>query len=315
MAQFLVSTTSSSVFLLDLGTTIVHPTVNRDLSSEFSQDDLTNSKNLSDAIQDGYLTLKLSSQDYGLIEVEATQYNPYSLLEQLLPSNEKEIFITEVELKSKYLETAIVEDTFPYQLSSTTAVTNILTSVNAKFQGWGADEGDVVGIFGTGITDGYFDIIEIISQKQLRTLQPLSTTNSVGTFSIFHKSGASRVGVNPNNFSLLTGSTAQALFEEIDFELSSISPGAHDDLETLVHELAESFDGYETRNSDGVLTQVEFKNPLNGNLIRKANNFVCNSDGLVTGFEVRQYNNSGTVVQTLSVTVDPITGTHYVVET
>lgn len=313
--QYLVSTTGTDVLVADLGVFIIHPTVNRDLALEFSPEEIAESSDLTGYISAGTLVLTLETNEYGLYEVDQANYNPYSLLQQNLPPQSVEDNVTETELASTFASTQIFEGVFPVAISSTTAVTNVIVSNSANFKDWKLSSGDIIYIYGNGANDGYKTVQSVISQKIFTTVEALTTTINIGSLFALNPSGATKIGVNTNNFSLLTKDVAQELFEEIDFQLSSISPGAHDDLETLVHELSENFDGYETRDADGVVTQIEFKNSLSGILIRSADSFTCNSDGLVTGFNIKQYNNSGSIVQTLTVTVNPITGTHHVVKT
>jgi hypothetical protein len=222
VAQFLVSTDGYEVAVDDLGLIFGHPTVDRDLSQELRPEDIAASEDLTAAIQDGYLILKLETSDFGLFVVDPSEYNSFSLLDQLTPDvEEKEEFVTESEIFATNNDSVIRDSIFPADLSSTTAVTNVVTANNAAFQNWRVAPNDIIGLAGTGTTDGYFTVESVTSQTQLVTVEALLTTNGVGTFSIFHPPGASRVGVNNIPFTAVSGTNVQAALESIETNTAS----------------------------------------------------------------------------------------------
>jgi len=58
-----VSTTGTNVAILELGITITHPTTNRDLIAQFSQEEVKQATSLTAAIQAGTLTWKFTATD------------------------------------------------------------------------------------------------------------------------------------------------------------------------------------------------------------------------------------------------------------
>jgi len=214
--QFLVSTVSTDVPLSDLGLILSHPTTDRDLSLEFTSEDLAESIDLTDAIQGGSLVLKIETDEYGVYEVDAGEYHSFSLLEQLLPSFEKEEFATEEELEANSLNSFLRTGSFPATLSSTTAVTNVVVATSATFQDWRVAPNDKIGIFGTTTSDGYFTVESVTNQTTLVTVEALNTTSGVGTYAIYNPAGSTKIGVDNTNFTVISGNTLQEALDSID---------------------------------------------------------------------------------------------------
>lgn len=217
--QFLISTVSTNVTISDLGLVLTHPVVDRDLALEFTAEDIAASEDLTAAIQSGSLIVKITTAEYGEYQIDADEYTSFSLLEQALPSFEKEEFLTESEIEATYLDSFIREGIFPAVLSSTTAVTNVVVSTSATFQDWRVAPNDIIGIFGTTTSDGYFTVQSITNQTTLVTEEALNTTSGVGTFAIYNPVGAKRVGVDDTNFTVISGTDAQSVFESIDLNM------------------------------------------------------------------------------------------------
>lgn len=217
--QFLISTVSTNVTISDLGLVLTHPVVDRDLALEFAAEEIAASEDLTAAIQGGSLTVKITTSEYGEYQIDADEYTSFSLLEQALPSFEKEEFLTESEIEATYLDSFIREGVFPFTLSSTTAVTNVVVATGATFQDWRVAPNDVIGIFGTTTSDGYFTVQSVTNQTTLVTEEALNTTSGVGTFAIYNPVGAKRVGVDNTNFTTIGGTDAQAVFESIDLNM------------------------------------------------------------------------------------------------
>jgi len=77
-----------------------------------------------------------------------------------------------------------------------------------------------------------------------------------------------------------------------------LDEAAHAALDTLLHGLDENHNILPTFNGLGVITAMAIKTPT-GTLIRDAG-FGHNTDGLITSVTLRQYDGSGTVVETLT---------------
>jgi hypothetical protein len=77
----IVSTTGSDVLIPELGIILSHPTVNRDLSSQFSSDELGAALSLTQSIQSGILTWKKTVG--GSVELPANYDADYAEVEDL----------------------------------------------------------------------------------------------------------------------------------------------------------------------------------------------------------------------------------------
>lgn len=292
----------------------IHPVVDRDLLEEFEPEELSNSEDLTLAIQDGYLSLKLDTPEYGFYTIVAEEYEPFSALNLSLPSvNFREEIVTESELRSTVLDGYIQTGVFPAQVSSTTAVTNIIVSNNSAFQDWRVDIGDKIVLSGTGGSDGTFTILEIINQTQLRTEEALTTTSGVGVLYIYHPSGASRIGVDSNTFNEIAGDNVQAVLESIDFAIGNIGSAdldgylnevGHSELNTLLHHLDEDYEVIPTFDGYGVMSSAVAQGQGGGTLIREHTSFTADSDGLITGFVVKQYDEVGVEEERLTTTIN-----------
>lgn len=223
--QFLVSTTGTNVLIKDLGIYLEHPTVDRDLSEDFTTDELANSAGLTAEVQAGVLTLKVTSADGTLETVDAEQYSSSVALRSdagnFLPS----AVVTTEELAAKTRTTLAIKDVFPVALSSTTGSTNVVVANSATFIDWRIAPSDVLYITNNGTNDGYFTVSEIIDQKKLVTAEALSTTNDVGDFYIFHPPGATKVGAATESFSVISGNNLQELLASIDSNIASGGSG------------------------------------------------------------------------------------------
>jgi len=225
MSQFLVSTTGTDVSLLDLGLILIHETIDRDLGQEFTSQELSNSKDLTEAINNGNLSVKIASAQYGLYEVSANEYSGSLVLTQTVTANIGDEVVLEAELNSGYLDTYVVEDIFPVSLSSTTFGTNVVVVTTASFQDWKVAPGDIVSIYGTSVTDGYFLVDEVVDQRKLTVVGNLLTTNGVGYIEVYNPVGATKVGINAANMSLTSASNLQQALEDLDAAISSIEGG------------------------------------------------------------------------------------------
>lgn len=247
--QFLISTTTTDVLVSDLGVFIPHPTVDRDLATEFSLDDLSESDDLTWYITNEVLVLKIDSAEYGIYTVDPALYNPNILLQQNIALESNESLITESELSAGFATTTVYSGTFPIAVTSTSSGTNIVTSNDSKFQDWGLAPGDVVYLSGTGPSDGYNSIQSIIDQNNLITANNLFNSSGMGMLWVFHPPGASRVGVDNRFFTTVTGATVQEVIESIDLQITGggISAETHKSLRQLIH-LANGgpFEGFAT---------------------------------------------------------------------
>jgi hypothetical protein len=79
-----------------------------------------------------------------------------------------------------------------------------------------------------------------------------------------------------------------------------ISESEHTVLDTLLHELDESFEGVPTRNADGVMSSVVVRDQSDSPNIRTFDNLTVDGDGIITGYRVRQHDGTGSVVETIT---------------
>lgn len=235
--QFLISTVSSDVLVGDLGLLLVHPIIDRDLSLEFTPEEIAESAELTSSIVAGTLTLRLETNEYGIYSVSGINYEPYSLFQQNLDTGLVESVITEGELSSGFATTQIRAGAFPVSITSITAITDTIIVNTAKFQDWRLSPGDNIFIFGNGSNDGYKIVSSIISQTTFTTIEALVTTGGVGSLIALNPPGASRIGIDDTGFVNIVGDTAQELFSDIDTKISAsgISSEVHKTLRQLIH--------------------------------------------------------------------------------
>ena len=235
--QFFISTAGTDVLVEDLGLLLVHPILNRDLSLEFTPDEIAKSTSLTEAIVNGTLSLSLETKEYGLSSISGVTYDPYALFQQTLDTNSVESLVTEKELMSGYATTHIVNSIFPLPITSITSGTNTVNISSAKFQDWRLSAGDNIYIFGGNINDGYKTVLSVISQIAFTTEESLVTSGSVGSLIAFNSPGSRRIGVDSNGFTNITGDTVQELLSDIDTKLtnSGISAESHKSLRQLIH--------------------------------------------------------------------------------
>jgi hypothetical protein len=249
--QFLVSTVSSDVLVKDLGIFLAHPAVDYDLATDFSADEIANSSDLTTAISDGLLTLKIGSQDYGETAVDGYDYDPYMLLQQNFSVFAiQEQYVTSSELISSNKDVVIYDGVFPVQVSSTTSFTKTIVCNNAKFELWRAYPGDIIVIVG-GAAAGTYTIASVDSQTVLTTVESLPSSIGVGVLSIYHPTGASTIGIDPTGLTNVTATDIQGAIEELDSAITSggITEPYHENIDSLVHNISE--DSYENIIYDG----------------------------------------------------------------
>lgn len=314
--QFLVSTTGSNVSIDDLGLFISDPTINRDLNLEFSVEELQESEDLQEALQNGSLTLQVETVEYGVVSVDGYQYRPTLLLEQSLKAEFQEGLVSEDELSATVLDIEIVSGAFPVSVSSTTSGTRVIVANTAKFFDWKTDVDDKLVIVG-GTAAGTYTVESIVSQTQLVVVEPISTTLSTGSLTLYHPPGSTRIGVDDSSFTEVSGSDLQTLLGDIDAALASTSPvnldgyltePTHLELDTLLHNLSEDYEVVPIFDGYGVITSVTAQEQGGGDLIRDYANLTADADGLITGVIVRQYDENGVEIERLTTSVNISSG-------
>jgi hypothetical protein len=298
--QFLISTTGNDVLVSDLGLEILHPTTDRDLSLEFTPEELSKSKSLTELINSGLLTLKTEVNEYGVQSIDATNYNPYTFLQQfLLPTNVEEI-VTETELQSRFADTIAKSGAFPVSISSTTSGTNLIVSNSASFQDWRIEAGDTAYIYGNGVTnDGYTTIVSVIDQRKITVARALGTTISSGMLVVFNPAGATKIGVDTENLSNISGANLQEVIESIDFSLSNLGNAAnHEDIDSLVHNLSEDYYEEFVYSSGKVTAVIAWQDSSREKKVRES--IYTYTNGKISHDADIQYNALGIEIQRLA---------------
>jgi len=105
------------------------------------------------------------------------------------------------------------------------------------------ESGDRVYVEGTtpGSVDGYYTIFEILSDTTFDIEESVANSTG-GNISFFYPSGASRIGVNTDNFTQISSNNVQDALEELDAAVTAggVTEIQHEALDTLVHNIAES---------------------------------------------------------------------------
>lgn len=238
---FLVSTVSSTVNLYDLGTEIIHPTTDRDLSLEFTATELAESNLLTTAINNGSLVLKVVDDEYNTYTVEATEYYAGFSVQNQFFRAEIENYITQDELSAGVLNKLIHPAATGLSVTSTAASTKNVYVTSGKFQKWKLASGDKVVITG-GAAAGIYTVDEVTDQYQFTVVESIADSSGVGTLAIYHPTGATRVTVDTSGLTNVSGSTLQAVLSSIDTAISATSgftANEHRSLRQLIHFISE----------------------------------------------------------------------------
>lgn len=222
-----VSTTGSNVPLDDLGIVVTHPTTNRDLSLEFTAVELRDSEDLTAAIQAGTLDV-----DDGTNFIHKDDYDPDEVLIQQLDIRHDELYISHNELRSVD-DIEIADGVFPLALSSTANATKNVYASGARWITWQLEDGDIVEILGCAASGIY--TVSGISDQQNFTVAETIPDSTGGTISVFHPTGAGRVGVDPGDLGWTSSTDLQTVLED----LSNTASGIHREYDHLVHNIAE----------------------------------------------------------------------------
>jgi hypothetical protein len=238
------------VLVSDLGLRLVHPTIERDLSLEFTAEEIANSGVLTNLIKNGDLVVKLTTLNFGLSEVDGDYYSPFALMEQKLNlADLSDEIVTSKELSSYSQSSYIYDGVFPISVSSTTALSRVVVCNDASFESWGASAGDVVVISG-GSAAGSYTIQSVDSQKTIVVVEPIVTTIGSGTISIYNPTGAKLVGVDSANLVFTSATNLQSVIEDFDEAIgSSLIESEHESLDTLAHDICEN--SYKVIEYDG----------------------------------------------------------------
>jgi hypothetical protein len=309
--SFLISTTGTTVNLYDLGVIITHPTIDRDLSVEFSATELADSTLLTTAINNGTLTLKISDEEYGNYEVDSTEYYSGLSVQNQFIKAEIENYITQKELSAGVLDTLIDPAASAISITSTASLTKNVYSVNGKFQKWKLEPNDKVVITG-GAAAGTYTVDEVIDQYQFTVIESIVDTAGTGTFALYHPIGSTRVTVDTTGLTNISGSNLQTVLSSIDDAISATSGFdaiQHNSLRQLIHFINEGpGDGFAsgcTKTVSGGIfpTSVIWRLPDNKKLVELT--ITRNNSLLPIIEEWKMYDTDGiTVLTTLTDTIN-----------
>lgn len=207
-----VSTTGFNVIIFDLGIEVIHPTVDRDLRQEFTAIELRDSEYLTNAIQSGDLAAKMSIHG-SFFPIAASSYDPDLLLLEELDTTQDEKHISDNELASSG-DILIVSGVFPINLNSTAQSTRNVYSNESWWITWDVQIDDIVEILGCPAS-GIYHVEEVADQQNLIVKEPIVNSTG-GTVNIYHPGGATLIGVDGTNLSVIEGDTLQEILEDID---------------------------------------------------------------------------------------------------
>lgn len=209
-----VSTTGINVVLNDLGITVVHPTIDRDLSLEFTAVELRDSIELTAAIQNSDLTV-----DDGTHVIDQNDYNADEFLLQQLGIKPDRLYISHDELESKG-DIFLVSGVFPLSLNSTASVTRNVYTPSARWITWQLDVNDIVAIDGSTAADGTYTVESITDQQNFIVIESVSDSTG-GNINVYHPNAPTRIGTDDSNFTLISGVNLQSVLESIDDRLGT----------------------------------------------------------------------------------------------
>lgn len=272
-----VSTTGSNVALDDLGIEIGHPTTARDLSLEFSSQELKDSEDLTLAIQNGDLTV-----DDGQFLIDGTDYNPSEVVNQELGLKTDRRFVSHDELLASYKNTPIVPSVFPIALNSTASVTKNVYAPAAKWGTWEIDKDDIIEITGSTGADGVYTV-DTVSDSQNFTVVEAIADSTGGNLSVYHPAASKRIGIDPANLSWTTATDLQQVMDDLDGALGSqdekVKVSANDaDAGYLFEQLEAGTNVIITEENDGANEKVKISVTPNAGQF-DVNRMVLDCDG------------------------------------
>lgn len=223
--SFLVSTVGSTVILKDLGITIVHPTIDRDLSVEFTATELAESVLLTTAINSGTLTLKVVDDEYNAYTVEPTEYYAGFSVQNQFFRAEVEDYVTQDELSAGLLNKLINPAATGLSVTSTAASTKNVYVTSGKFQKWKLAPGDKIVITG-GAAAGTYTVATVTDQFQFVVVESIIDSSGTGTLAAYHPVSSTRVGVNTTGFSHTSGLFLQKVIEDFDVKIIDLTSSA-----------------------------------------------------------------------------------------
>jgi hypothetical protein len=207
-----VSTVNADVVLSDLGTTIVHPTINRVLTEEFSALDLKSSLQLTAAIHNGQLLV-----DDGTFSIASDDYDPDAVLIQQLGYKQDVLYVSEDELRSKG-DIAIYSGVFPLSINSTAQASRNVYVPTARWITWELAPGDRVVL--TGVAAGSYTVASVTDQQNFIVVEPI-VNSTYGDITAYHPAASTRIGVSTDSMSYITGDTLQEALISVDSQLGA----------------------------------------------------------------------------------------------
>ena len=156
-------------------------------------------------------------------------------------------FLSEDEARAGWKDIDIGEehgftDAFPATITNVDSGTKTITlEGGSRLQnGWQAQKGDIVEIVG-GDAQGDYTIDEVLSQTEMSVVESIPNASS-GDVTIYHPPGADQIGVDRRELDEIEGNTVQENLESLEGLLGGegITEEAHEDLNTLTHNLAEN---------------------------------------------------------------------------
>ena len=101
--------------------------------------------------------------------------------------------------------------------------------------------GDIVYLFGSSDSDGYYVISEIVDQTNF-IVSNFIMDSTGGTLQFFYPSGASRIGFDPTKSCIVTSTTVQGAISQLDYALcqeiqpsNGLTANEHATLRQLIH--------------------------------------------------------------------------------
>lgn len=291
-----VSTTGSNVQLDDLGITVTHPTTNRDLTLEFTAQELKESEDLTAAVQASSLTV-----DDGQFQINATDYDANEVFNQDLGLKTDSRFVSHDELTAGKQDTPVHSGVFPIAVNSCANATSNVYIPTARWGTWEIDEDDVVVISGSTAADGVYTV-DSVTDHQNFTVKESIPDSTGGTATIYHPAASKRIGVDPTNISNSSASLLQDVLEDLDGAITGggLTPESHRTLDQLVHWLDEDYYQEYTYWGSRVTNITIWTDSGKTTKIREFQ--YSYSSGKVSQEVIIQYNGSGVEVERLTLT-------------
>lgn len=207
--------------------------------------------------------------------------------------------VSEDEAAATHKSTLIANSSkFPLSISSVDSGTSTVTVSSTDLTELELIEEDVVEITNSDGADGTYTVKEVTRENTFTVNESISDATS-GDLNAYMPTGSTLVGVDNRSWVELSGTDLQSALDAADTQIdNNIDPTKHNNLDQLVHNLAESSYSELTYSGDKVTQLTVWQSSSKNTKVRQLE--VKYNGDKVSQTMLRQYDGSGVEVETLT---------------